>query len=115
MSQRAGELCHRIKIQKFTKTYDEYNYPTETWVDHASLWAKITHLSGKDMLAAQAAQSETVARLKIRYREDIDTTMRVIHKGRIYAITSPALDDPESGNVYCTFSLSGGVEKFQDS
>lgn len=115
MSQRAGELCHRIKIQKFTKTYDEYNYPTETWVDHASLWAKITPLSTRDLIAAQAAQSETVARLKIRYRKDIDTTMRIIHKGRIYAITSPALDDPESGNVFCTLTLSGGVEKFQDS
>ena len=115
MTLAAGELCHRIKIQKLTKTYDDYNYPTEVWVDHISLWAKITPSSARDLIAAQAAQSETVARLKIRYREDIDTTMRVIHKGRIYAITSPALDDPESGNVYCAFTLSGGVEKFQDS
>lgn len=50
----------------------------------------------------------------MRYRTDIDTTMRVIHKGIIYAIDSPALDDSGKGNEYCTFMLSGGIERFPD-
>ncbi len=113
MGRRAGELCHRVQIQKKTSGRDENNYPiVEGWVLHKVLWAKVTPLSARDLIAAQAAQSETIARLKINYRTDIETTMRVIHKGRIYAITSPALDDPESGNEYCTFTLSGGLEKF---
>ena len=113
MTQRAGELCHRVTIQKHEVTYDENNYETgEGWTDLVSVWGKLTHLSGRDLLAAQAAQSQTVARLKIRYREDVDTTMRVIHKGRIYAITSPPLSDPDTGNIYITFTLSGGIEKY---
>ena len=110
---RSNELRHRIQIQLKTSGRDEDNYPIdEQWEDYKTLWSKVTHLSGRDLVAAQAAQSETVARLKINYRTDIDTTMRVIFKGRIYAITSPALDDPNSSNEYCTFSLSGGLEKF---
>lgn len=113
MGRRAGELRHRVQIQKKTSGRDENNYPIpEGWSIHKVLWAKVTPLSARDLIAAQAAQSETIARLKINYRTDIETTMRVIHKGRIYAITSPALDDPESGNEYCTFTLSGGLEKF---
>lgn len=113
MGRKAGELRHRVEIQKKTGGRDDNNYPTpEVWETYKKLWSKLTPLSARDLIAAQAAQSETIARLKINYRTDIDTEMRVISKGRIYAITSPALDDPESGNEYCTFTLSGGVEKF---
>lgn len=110
---RSNELRHRVQIQKKTSGRDENNYPiAEGWKAFKTLWAKVTPLSARDLIAAQAAQSETIARLKINYRTDIDTEMRVIHKGRIYSITSPALDDPDSGNEYCTFTLSGGLEKF---
>lgn len=110
---RSNELRHRVQIQKKTSGRDENNYPIpEVWETYKTLWSKLTPLSARDLIAAQAAQSETIARLKINYRTDIDTTMRIIHKDRIYAITSPALDDPDSGNEYCTFTLSGGLEKF---
>jgi SPP1 family predicted phage head-tail adaptor len=110
--QRASELRHRVTIQQKLIERDENNYPLpEVWIDHVKLWAKVTPLSAKDLLAAQAGQGKTVARMKIRYREDIDTTMRVIHKGRIYAIDSPPLDDPNSSYEYVTLLLSNGTEK----
>lgn len=107
MTQNAGELRHRIKVQKLTSGKDDDGYPTpEQWVDFMPLWAKVTHLSGKDLIAAQASNSKIVARLKIRYREDIDTTMRVIYKGKTYAIDSQALEDTNTGYESVTFLLS---------
>ena len=111
----ASELRHRVKIEKFVSDQhddDGYEMPDQ-WVAQAELWAKVTHLSGKDLIAAQASQSKVIARLKIRYREDIDTTMRVIYKGKAYAIDSQALEDTGSGNEYVTFLLSQGVEHVQ--
>ena len=67
------------------------------------LWAKVTPLSARDLIAAQGNQSQVVARLKIRHRTDIDSSMRVIFKGVKYAIDGPALNDPETGNIYSTF------------
>ena len=107
MTQRAGELRHRITIQKITSGRDKDGYPvSEQWVDYVQLWAKVTHLSGKDLIAAQASQSKIVARLKIRYREDIDTTMRVIYKSKTYAIDSQAHEDTSTGYESVTFMLS---------
>lgn len=111
--QRASELRHRVTIQQKLIERDENNYPRpEVWIDHVKLWAKVTPLSAKDLLAAQAGQGKTVARMKIRYREDIDTTMRVIHKGRIYAIDGPPLDDPNNSYEYVTLLLSNGTEQY---
>lgn len=107
MTQRAGELRHRITVQKYQSGHDEDGYPLpEQWFDYVQLWAKVTHLSGKDLIAAQASQSKVIARLKIRYREDIDTTMRVIYKGKTYAIDSQALEDADTGYESVTFLLS---------
>lgn len=114
MAQRAGELIHRVQIQKIERTRNEHGHFAEAWVDHVKLWSRVTALSARDLISAQAVQSETVARLKIRYRDDIDSTMRVIYKNRIYAINSPALEDAEGGNIYVTFTLANGVEKYQE-
>lgn len=118
MAVNAGELRHRITIQHYLKggrDDDGFNLPS-AWTEHAKVWAKITPLSTKDLLSAQAAQSEVTARMKVRYRTgiNIDTTMRVIWKDRIFAIDSQGLDDNDTGMEYTTFNLSGGVEQFKD-
>ena len=112
MSVSAGELRHRITVQVMGPDRDGDNYPIPpVWTEYKKLWAKVTHLSGKDLIAAQANQSKVVARLKIRYREDINTEMSVIYKGKRYAIDSQALEDVGSGNEYITFLLSEGIQR----
>lgn len=113
MGQNAGELRHRVTIQHYVAGgRDEDGFEIEgSWQEYKQLWAKVTPLSAKDLISAQADQSEVVARMKIRYREDINTTMQVIWKGRIFSIQSQALDDNETGNIYSTFLLEQGLEK----
>lgn len=106
MAQRAGELCHRVKIQHKTTVYDEYNYETEAWAEYKKLWGKLDFLSVKDSINAKAAGSETTARLKLRKRNDIDTTMRVIYDGQTFQIVSPPKLDNENGRIYMTLELS---------
>ena len=116
MAVAASELRHRVIIQQYIKggrDDDGFELPSR-WTQHLKLWAKITPLSTKDLLSAQAADSEVAARMKVRYRTDIDTDMRVIWKGRIFAIDSQGLDDNETGMEHTTFNLSGGIEQFKD-
>ena len=111
MNSLANELRHRITVQVMGLDRDVDNYPIpSTWADYKKLWAKVTHLSGKDLIAAQANQSKVVARLKLRYREDITTEMRIIYKDKVYGIDSQALEDANTGYEYVTFLLSQGTE-----
>lgn len=113
MGQNAGELRHRITIQHYVAGgRDEDGFEIEgSWQEYKQLWAKVTPLSAKDLISAQADQSEVVARMKIRYREDITTKMQVLWKGQIFSIKSQALDDSEDSYTYCTFLLGQGLEK----
>ena len=114
----AGELRHRVTIQQYIKggrDEDGYDLPSG-WMLFKKIYSKITPLSTKDLLSAQAADSEISARMKVRYQAGlaINTDMRVIWKDRIFAIDSQGLDDSDTGLEYTTFNLSGGIEQFKD-
>ena len=108
MSQRAGELCHRIIIEKLSlESRDEDgNFLPSTWVEHKKLWAKVTWSSVKDVLTAKASNSETIARCKLRKRDDIDSSMRVLFGEQTFQIVSPPKPDNENGRIYMTLELS---------
>ena len=106
MTQRAGELCHRVTIQHKTTVYDEYNYKTEAWTEFKKLWGKLEFLSVKDSINAKVAGSETTARLKLRKRDDIDSSMRVLFDDQTFQIVSPPKPDNENGRIYMTLELS---------
>lgn len=105
---KAGELCHRIRIEKNTNLDNHDEDPN--WELHTTIWAKVTWLSVKDRLTAQANNSETIARCKIRKRSDVDTTMRVVYDGKNYSITGEPMPDAENGKTYMTLMLSHGIE-----
>jgi len=107
MNSIASELRHRVTVQEFVESRDQFNNSTgKAWVMYKTLWGKLSSFSGKDLIAAKAAGTEVVARLKLRKREDITTQMRVQFKGKTYQITSPPMPDDIDGNTYMTLMLS---------
>jgi len=109
---KAGDLRHPVEIQHFTAVRDpgsgEFGDPA--WQMFASTWAAVEPLSAKDLIAAQAAQSEATARIVIRYRPDVLSSMRIVHRGQIYSIEGPPLEDQKSGQEYLTILVSKGVK-----
>lgn len=107
---QAGKLRHRVTIQAPGMTQDpNTGEMLEGWTDVATCWASVEPLSGRDFIAAKAQQSEISARIVIRYREGIDSTMRVLHRGRTYSIEGPPLPDDKSGLEYLTLMVAAGV------
>ena len=70
--------------------------------------ASVEPLSARDFIAAQANQSEISARIVIRYRPGVLSTMRIIHRGKVYGIQG-VLADKESGLEYLTLPVTEGV------
>lgn len=117
MSLKAGSLRHRVNIQAKTNTQDaETGEVTVSWATTvANVPCSIEPLSVKDYLQSRADQSEVSARIVIRHRTGLDSTMRLVgacgcHSGRIY---NPQgwLEDKESGREYMTAPCSEGVNE----
>ena len=74
-----ARLNKRVTIQRIEKVPDSYGQPVETWVDVATVWAAIEPLRGREYFAAMSEHAEVTTRIRIRYRSDVDRTMRVVH------------------------------------
>ncbi len=105
---RAGKLRHRVTIQSKQHVQDpDTGEMLNDWQDVATTWASIEPLSVRDFIASGAEQSKVSTRIVMRYR-DIDSTMRVVYRGKIYNIEG-ILPDAKSGREYVTLAVSEGV------
>ena len=82
----AGQFNRRVLIQRPTTTQDAIGQPIPGWADVASCWASIKHASGMATIRAGAESSTVKASIRIRYRTDIDASMRVVHGATVYQI-----------------------------
>ena len=83
----AGQRNKIITIQSKTMTTDDYGGHVETWADFSKAWAWIWPLKGRELYAAQAAQSETTVKFNIRWIAGLNESMRISYNGKYYDIT----------------------------
>lgn len=112
MTLKAGQLRHRIKIEKISRTQDANTLELkDSWITHAdNVPAHVSDLSTRELLAAQAIQSQVSARITIRHRTDIDASMRIVFRGKVYDIAG-LISDNVSGLEYLTIPVSQGVNQ----
>jgi len=106
---RIGKLNKRITIQERRLAQDATTGDSvPRWIDCCTLWASIEPLSVRNLIAAQAQQSEVTATVTTRYNSGITPEMRVAHGDVIYKIHG-VQPDPKSGREYQTILVSHGV------
>lgn len=93
-----GDMRHRITLQKKVDVVDAEGFTTQQWQDVATVWAAVENLHGREYWEAAAVQAENTVKFTIRYRPDIDQTMRIVFRGQIYEIT--AIDNIKYRNEY---------------
>jgi len=108
---RAGRLRHRVTIEDQISGQDSDGAQTLEWLPVASgVPAEIVDLSGRELFAAQAVQSKTTTRIKVRYWADLLPRMRIVHRGTIYNIEG-IVADPDSRIRYMTLQCSAGTNE----
>lgn len=111
---KAGALRHRIRIEALQDLRDSTGEVIQdpqsgevmrAWVLVREVWAAIEPLSVREFVQSNAMQSAVTARITIRYREDLEASMRIVHNGRVY---NPAgfLPDQWSGREYLTIPVA---------
>lgn len=83
---QSGQLSERVKLQQQTSDQDEFGQVTGGWTDVAEVWAEVRDVSGKEYFAAQANQNAVQTKIRIRWREGVVPSMRVVHGTRTYNI-----------------------------
>lgn len=90
---RAGPMSTRITIMAPTETQDSAGRLTTTWsTEVTTCWAQRENTTGRERWANEHVAVETPVNFRIRYRTDIDSTMRVEHNGQVFDIKSDPID-----------------------
>lgn len=87
MNLSIGKMRHRIRFQICEHTTSENGYGEECWTDYGRpVWAEVNDLFGREFYAAAAAQMENTVKFRVRYRAEVDASMRIVFHERIYDI-----------------------------
>lgn len=91
---KAGDLRHRITIERPGATVDDFGQPVPSgWVEVASVWANIKPIGGREKLRAGAVESTLSHTVLVRYQSGLLPVIgadawRINYGGRLLAIHS---------------------------
>lgn len=86
-------LNRKVVLQSATTVQDETGHPVPTWATLAPVWANIRHLSGVETIRAGAQTSAVKVSIRIRYRDDVTASMRVVLGSTTYEIKAVMPDE----------------------
>lgn len=89
-----GLLKHKITFQKVVIYDDELGQKIEEWQDYKTTKSMIKTVKGTEF-QNETVNSSRIYRFVIRYRNDIDSDMRIKYKGRIFDIIEAPINDDE--------------------
>lgn len=100
---RAGRLRHRVIIEQRTYTTNAMGETVWSWSALDTVWASIEPNTGRRYYEAKQANSEVEGTIVMRYRSDMEPTMRVKYDSRIFqilAVLSPQEREKELHLLY---------------
>lgn len=96
----AGRLTSPVVIEKLIHGFDEIGQPIhDTWEKHCDAWASVRFMGGIESIKAGAQASVARASIRVRYRDDLTTAMRVMHAGKVFDIVSVLPDEQRREHV----------------
>lgn len=81
-----GLLRHRVDIQQRDTALDAFGQRALTWTTLYTVWASVEDISGKELIASMAINTELSTHIYMRYRTGITTAHRVLYQGTAYNI-----------------------------
>ena len=95
--EEIGTLDKRITILKYEDVETQYNLTQKKLIPFLKVWAKIEPLRGRAFYEQYKEKTEDLSKITIRYRDNIDNSMVVQYKNRLYRIN--AVIDPYESHV----------------
>jgi SPP1 family predicted phage head-tail adaptor len=104
---RAGQLRHRIEIQRPSVTRDATGAEIKAWSALVALWAHVQTLNGSERILQTQANATLTHTIVIRNYAGISPVMRVRWDGRLFEIHSVVADERDQQmTLLCTELVS---------
>lgn len=78
MGLGAGQFDKHVTLQSKSVTRNSIGEEVVTWIDVATVWARVEPIRGREFFAAAQMQDATDHRVTIRYRTGVVREMRVV-------------------------------------
>jgi SPP1 family predicted phage head-tail adaptor len=89
MTLDIGKMRERVTIKSPTEVRSRSGETTLNWdTTLATVWASVEGLSSRDILQAQQANVVATHRIRIRHRDDVTHTHRIVWRNRTMEIAS---------------------------
>ena len=75
---RAGMLNERVRIEAKDESDDDVGGQDVSWTEVDTVWAEVMPVSGEKKVFAQRIEASARYTVKIRNRDDLDPTMRLV-------------------------------------
>jgi SPP1 family predicted phage head-tail adaptor len=84
-----GRMRQRVTIQAPRETQSPSGETSLVWdIDLGTVWGSVDGLSTRDFMQCQQANVVATHRIRIRYRDDINQTHRIVWRGRTMELAS---------------------------
>jgi len=95
---RSGNFRHRLTFQTKSTAEDDLGQPLNVWTDAFKCWGEVEPMSGRELIAAAAVQSEVTHTISVRYRRELQNpkdvaAMRVLFGVRVFDINASMNQD----------------------
>lgn len=84
--QRHGDFRRTVTIQRRTNTTSAGGQQKATWTDALTLKAAAEPGRAREFYAGAGVIAESPMLFRVRWRDDIDSTVRVVYRGVTYAV-----------------------------
>jgi SPP1 family predicted phage head-tail adaptor len=89
MSVNIGKMRERVTIKSPTEVRSRSGETKLDWdTTLATVWASVEGLSSRDIMQAQQANVIATHRIRIRHRDDVTHTHRIVWRNRMMEIAS---------------------------
>lgn len=84
----AGDLSERVTIEAPTSTRTASGAPVLSWGVVATVYADVHGVSGREIVQSMQVDGLVTHRVKIRFREDVDSQCRILWRGKVLEVVA---------------------------
>ena len=100
---KGGELRHKIELQRYSETQDNFGEPIKGYIHFAFAYAQVRPLTGRESYQEEMVSTQQTHKIKMRYIQGVESTMRIVFGGRIFEIIGNPINYHER-NIHLTFN-----------